>query len=468
MALAWLTDRLWNPWLLAAFLLTGLYVSIRSGFFQIFEWKLWLRTAAGGILTRPAERGKGELTQLQALSTALASTIGTGSIAGVATAIFLGGPGAVFWMWVSAFLGMMTGCVEKTLAVRYRRRGQDGAWQGGPVEYMEKGLHMRPLAVLFALACTAASLCGGDMVQSNSIAAALKAAFGWDRLTVGAVLAVLTGLVMVGGIGRIGTVCERLVPAMALLFLCGGGYALWVRHAALPAALGEIVTGALCPGAAIGGGAGYGMAAAMRYGVARGVFTNEAGLGSSAMAHAAARVKEPAEQGMRGMFEVFFATLVVCTVTALVILTSGVYDPAAARYALEGGLDTEDMLGAALSARAFSSALGGLGGPFVALCLLLFAFSSLLGWSYYGQQCLTWLAGSPRWVRLYRAVFLMFVVAGSVGEVGAVWQLADLCNGLMAAPNLLALLLLSPEALELIRIWTNGQKKEANRAAVPR
>ncbi|MCI2105240.1 MAG: alanine:cation symporter family protein [Intestinimonas sp.] len=461
MTLTLLADRLWNPWLLAAFLLTGLYYSVRSGFFQIFEWKLWMRTAIGGLLKRHTPGKDGDLTQLQALSTALASTIGTGSIAGVATAIFFGGPGAVFWMWVSAFLSMMTGCAEKTLAVRYRRRGPDGKWRGGPMEYMERGLHMRPLAAVFALACIAASLCGGDMVQSNSIATAMKTAFGWDRLAVGVVLAVLTGLVMMGGIGRIGTVCERLVPAMALLFLCGGGYVLWIRHTALPSALREIVLCALSPRAALSGGAGYSMAAAMRYGVARGVFTNEAGLGSSAMAHAAAQVREPAEQGMRGLFEVFFATLVVCTVTALVILTSGAYDPTAARFAMEGGMATEDMLGAALSAHAFSSVLGWLGGPFVALCLLLFAFSSLLGWSYYGQQCLTWLTGGVRWARPYQILFLLFTVAGSVGEVGTVWQLADLCNGLMAMPNLLALLLLSPEALRLIFDWTGVQKKSA-------
>ena len=314
---------IWNPWLLGGFLLLGLYYSLRSGFFQVFECRLWLRATLGSLL-RKRGRGNGKgLTQFQALSTALASTIGTGSIAGVATAIFYGGPGAVFWMWVSAFLGMMTGCAEKTLAVRYRQRNGAGAWQGGPMDYMERGLKLRPLAMSFSLFCVCASIGGGDMVQSNSIATSLEHAFGWDRLAVGCVTAVLTGLVILGGIGRIGRVSEKLVPVMALLFL-GGGVLVLARHAvAIPAALTEIFTQALTPKAALGGGMGYGMAAAMRYGVARGVFTNEAGLGSSAMAHAAADVDEPAEEGMWGLFEVFIATLLVCTVTALVILVSG-------------------------------------------------------------------------------------------------------------------------------------------------
>ena len=223
---------------------------------------------------------------------------------------------------------------------------------------------------------------------------------------------------------------------------------------ALPAALSAILQGAFAPRAAVGGGLGYTMAAAMRYGVARGVFTNEAGLGSSAMAHAAADVDHPAEEGMWGMFEVFVATGLVCTVTALAILTSGVYDPQKALAALEAGAVEDAMVGASLSAAAFSTVLGRWGGPFVAVCLLLFAFSSLLGWSYYGERSLSFLTGTRRWTGLYRLVFLLFVAVGSVSDVGAVWQVADICNGMMALPNLIALLLLSPEAFRLLRLWT--------------
>ena len=285
-----LGNFIWNPWLLGLFLLTGLYLSVRTGFFQFFACPLWLKTTLGSLFRTDRRQGKG-LTQLQALSTALAATIGTGSIAGVATAIFYGGPGAVFWMWVSAFLGMMTGCVEKILAVRYREPGRDGGWQGGPMYYMEKGLGSRFLAGWFALCCAAASLGGGNLVQSNSIAAALEASFGWNRLAVGVVTAVLTGVVICGGIGRIGRVSEKLVPCMALLFLGGGIVVLAVHAEAIPGALAGIVQGAFGTRAVVGGGMGYSVAAAMRYGVARGVFTNEAGMGSSAMAHAASDVR---------------------------------------------------------------------------------------------------------------------------------------------------------------------------------
>ena len=444
---------LWNPWLLGLFLLAGAYFTIRSGFFQIFGCGRWLRETLGGLLRpRRGEKGRG-LTQFQALSTALASTIGTGSIAGVATAIFFGGPGAVFWMWVSAFVGMMTGCVEKILAVRYHRRAPDGGWQGGPMCYMEEGLGSRFLAGWFSACCVAASLGGGSAVQANSIAAALESTLGWSRGAVAIGTALITGVVILGGIGRIGRVSEKLVPAMALLFLAGGGVVLCCRAQAIPGALEAIVEGAFAPRAALGGGAGYSMAAAMRYGVARGVFTNEAGMGSSAMAHAAARVDHPARQGMWGIFEVFLATLVVCSVTALVILTTGVYDPQTALAAIGAGEVTSDMVGAPLSAAAFAVVLGPAGRGLVAVCLLLFAFTSLLGWSYYGERGLEHLTGTSRWRGPYRAVYLLAVAAGGMGDVSAVWCMADILNGLMALPNLAALLLLSPQAFALLEQW---------------
>lgn len=447
-----LSDFIWSPWLLGLFLLTGLYFSVRTGFFQLFYCPLWLKTTLGSLL-KPRRRGEGGgLTQLQALATALASTIGTGSIAGVATAIFYGGPGAVFWMWVSAFLGMMTGCVEKILAVRYRER-TGGGWQGGPMCYMERGAGSRFLAVWFSVSCLGASLGGGNLVQANSIAAALESALGWDRLAVGVVTALLTGAVILGGIGRIGRVSETLVPCMALLFLGSGTIALLTHREALPGALLSIWEGAFCTRAALGGGIGYTVSAAMRYGVARGVFTNEAGMGSSAMAHAASDVRAPGEQGMWGIFEVFVSTVLVCSVTALVILTSGVYEPEAALAAIQRGEISSDMLGAPLSAAAFSTVFGVWGQLLVAVCLLLFAFTSLLGWSYYGERSLSCLAGKKRFLGVYRGVFLLAIVGGSVIDVSAVWQMADIFNGLMALPNLLTLLLLAGEGISLLEDW---------------
>ncbi len=440
-------DLLWNPWLLTAFLLVGLYYTLRTSFFQFFDFKIWWKSTAGNILrSRNAVSSRG-ITQFQALSTALAATIGTGSIAGVATAIFYGGPGAVFWMWVSALLGMMTGCAEKTLSVRYRLQTSDGGWQGGPMYYMEYGLHSKLLAAAFSLFCILETLVGGNLVQSNSIATALEASFQFDRLTVGIITTVLTGIVILGGIKRIGKVSEYLVPCMALLFLLGGLIVLIVHHRSLPEAIRMIFREALSPKAACGG---YGAGAAMRYGVARGVFTNEAGLGTSAMAHAAADVDSPAHQGMWGIFEVFIATIVICSITSLVILTSGVYNIDAALQAILSGHVENSMLGAPLSSAAFSTVFGSFGGVFVSVCLILFAFTSLLGACYYGEQCISYLTGSRRIIPFYRVFFLAAIIFGSISDLSATWLLVDLTNGLMAIPNLAALLLLSNRAIELI------------------
>ncbi len=447
-----LTDFMWNPWLLGLFLFTGLFYSVRTGFFQLFGIKRWLRATFGSLL-RSGERSGTGITRFQALATALASTIGTGSIAGVATAIFFGGPGAVFWMWVSALLGMMTGCAEKVLAVRYRRLKPDGTWEGGPMHYLTHGLHSPFLATWFALACVGGALVGGDLVQSNSIAQALHTLFGWDRLFIGLATAGLAGVLLVGGIGRIARFSEVLVPVMALLFLGSGAVVLWVRRAYLPGALKQIVTCALTPAAAVGGVGGYAFSAALRYGVARGVFTNEAGMGSSALAHANADTKMPGEQGMWGILEVFAATLVICTMTALVILTTGVYNPAQALTAIRSGDLSGAGVGVPLTAASFAVVLGRAGEWVVSVCLLLFAFSSLLGWSYYGETALGWLVRGRGWKTVWRAVFLGMTVVGSVGEVSLVWQLVDLFTALMALPNLAALLVLSPQIMDCLNSY---------------
>ena len=441
--LAHLTDFIWSPWLLGLFLLTGLVYSLGSGFFQIFGFRLWLRSTLGSLFHGRKKAGGG-LSSLQALATALASTMGTGSIAGVATALTLGGPGAVFWMWISALLAMMTGCGEKLLAVKYQRLAPGGGLQGGPMFYLRDGVGSPLLAGWFALACLPATLAGGNLVQSSSIALSLEAAFGLERVWAGVVTTLLAGLVMVGGIGRIAKVSSALVPAMALLYLGSGSLVLAGNWRAIPEAVELIFTCALSPSAALGGGAGWTVASALRYGVARGVFTNEAGLGTSAMAHGAAQVDHPARQGMWGIFEVFLSTLVVCTVTALTILVSGAWEPA----------NPSMLTGAPLTAAAFGSVLGRAGEGVVALSLLLFAFSSILGWSYYGQQCLRYLSGGDRLLPAYRTVFLACTLAGALWEPGAIWLLVDLSNALMALPNLAALLMLAPEALSTLRQWT--------------
>lgn len=444
-----IANRLWQPWLLGLFLLTGLYCSVRSGFFQLFGIRRWWRGSVGSLLSkRKRTTCDGSLTQTQALATALASTIGTGSIAGVATAIFFGGAGAVLWMWVSALLGMMIGFVEKSLAIKHRRYTPSGGWEGGPMCYMERGLGWRLGAKWFSFWCVFAALSGGAMVQSNSIATSLSAAFGFPRLCVGIATALLVGVVVLGGIGRVGRVSEKLVPLMAALFLGAGLIVVLAHRDRLLSVLQEIVAAALTPRSLAGGAAGYGVLSALRYGVARGVFTNEAGVGSSAIAHASADTSDPTEEGFWGMFEVFFATLVVCTVTALAILTSDVYSAEAALTAIAEHAVTAEQTGAPLAGAAFATVLGQNGYTVVSVCLFLFAFTSLLGWSCYGEQGLACLTGEPRLRLPFRLVFLLAVVLGSVGDVTEVWALSDICNGLMAVPNLLAILSLTPKELK--------------------
>jgi AGCS family alanine or glycine:cation symporter len=325
--------------------------------------------------------------------------------------------------------------------------------------YLSRRLGWKKGAAWFSLWCVLASLTGGALVQSNSISAALYTAFHWDRRLVGILTALCAGVVILGGIGRVGKVSQALVPAMAALYLTAGMGVILAHRGALLPALREIVACALCPRAALGGGAGYGISQAIRYGVARGVFTNEAGVGSSAIAHAAANTDSPAREGYWGMFEVFFATLVVCSVTALAILTGGVYDPAAALSALERGQVGESMTGAPLASAAFGTLYGRWGGIIVAVCLLLFAFTSLLGWSYYGERGLAHLTGDTSLRRPFRLLFLLAVAFGSAGGVGQVWALSDISNGLMALPNLLALAILAPEAWQLARDTGKNEQK---------
>lgn len=450
-----LSGFLWGGPLLVAFLLVGGYYSVRTGFFQLFHLPLWWKTTAGSLLKRKKGSGKG-ISQLQAMSAALASVIGTGSIAGVATAIFYGGPGTVFWMWVSAVLGMMTGCAEKTLAVRYREKDADGQWQGGPMEYMRKGLRLPKLAVIFAIFGTAEALAGSNLAQANSIATTLSAAVGADRRVVGVILAVIVSIMLVGGIKRVGRFSELLVPLMALLFAGGGLVVILANWRAVPEAFAQIISYAFAPKAVVGG---YSMGMALRYGVARGVFTSEAGLGMSAIVHACADVEEPAEQGMWGIFEVFFSTIVICTVTALVILTSGVYVPEQALIMIESGSVPESMLGAPLVSGCFESVLGEAGEWIVTVSLILFAFTSLLGGGYCGRRGLETLTKSKWVLGAYHLGLPAFIIVGAVADLTAVWEVVDLLCGLLALPNLLALMLLSPEVLWLLRRWQDRSPK---------
>lgn len=453
--IAKLSGMLWGGPLLAAFLLVGGYYSIRTGFFQIFHLPLWWRTTVGSLVQKRERTGEG-ITQLQALSTALAGIIGTGSVAGVAAAIFYGGPGAVFWMWMSALLGAMTGFAEKTLAVRHREKGPDGQWRGGPMQYIKKGLNLPALARFVAVLGVAETLLGSNLAQANSIATALAGTAGANRRAVGMVLAALVSVILVGGIRRIGGLCEFLVPLMAVLYIGGGLAVIIVHYRQIPAALEQILRYAFAPRAVVGG---YSMGTALRYGVARGVFTNEAGLGMASMAHACAEVKEPGEQGMWGIFEVFFATIVICSVTSFVILTSGLYVPEEAMSMIRGGNVPASMLGAPLVAGCFAAVMGRAGEWLVTVSLILFAFTSLIGAGYCGRRCVEELCAS-RWLMvLYHLILPACIIMGAVADLTTVWELVDLLNAMLAIPNLAALLLLSPEALWCLRRFLAVQRE---------
>ncbi len=429
----------WGPVMLVFLVGTGVLLTVRLGGIQLTRLPQALR-----LVFFPADDDceDGDISAFQALTTALSATIGTGNIAGVATAIYLGGPGAVFWMWVCAVFGMATKYAEAVLAVHYRQQLPDGTMQGGPMRYISDGLGLKWLGMVFAVMGSIAAFGIGSMVQSNSVAVALKSTMGIPTLATGVVLAVLAALVIIGGIKRIGRVTARLVPFMAVLYVVAALVVLGINAAALPAALAMIFEHAFSASAASGGFAGATVAMAIRFGVARGVFSNEAGLGSAPIAHAAARTSSPVRQGLIAMTGVFFDTIIVCTMTALVILSSGQWDCGKSS--------------SALTAAAFQSALPGSGGLIVAIALAIFAYSTIIGWAYYGEQCIEYVFGL-RARTPYRYLFCIVVAVGAVQKIGFVWDFSDTMNGAMAIPNLIGLIGLSGVVVKLTRDYLRAK-----------
>lgn len=425
----------WGPPMLILLVGTGIYLTIRQGWPQVSKFGYAMRHTVGKLAEK-GEGKKGEVTPFQALATAMAGTVGTGNIAGVATAIAIGGPGAVFWMWLSAFFGMCTKYSEVLLAVHYREVKPDGSVLGGPFQYIEKGLHAKWLALLFALFGGLASFGIGNMTQANSVAHALETSFGVPRLVSGIIMMLITGVVVLGGLKSIVRVTEKLVPFMAIFYVLGGIALIVMNIGKLPAALALIFREAFTGTAAVGGFAGSTVMLAMTKGIARGVFSNEAGLGSAPIVHAAARVDHPVQQGLWGIFEVFMDTIVICSITALGIVMTGAWQTGKS--------------GAELTMTAFDQALPHFGTFVVSIGLALFAYSTLLSWQYYGEKCWEYLGGTG--VRLpYRILFLPPIVLGAIGALDFLWDLADTLNGLMAIPNLIALLGLSPVIIKLTR-----------------
>jgi len=440
---SFVNNIVWGPPILVLIVGTGLYLSVKTGFFSITKLGYILKNTLLKMFSKE-QKGEGEVTAFQAVATALAATVGTGNIAGVATAIALGGPGAIFWMWLAAIVGMTTKFAEVVLSVNFREKTEDGRFVGGPMYYIENGLgkSWKWLAVLFAFFGALASFGIGNMTQANSVAMAVQESFNIPPLATGITLAVLTFLVIVGGIKRIGKITEKLVPLMSAIYILGGLFILFSNLGAIPGAFALIFSRAFTGTAAIGGFAGSTMAMAIRFGIARGVFTNEAGLGSAPIAHAAATTDHPVRQGLWGVFEVFMDTIVICSITALAIITTGVWETG--------------ETGAVLTTMSFNAAIPG-GGLIVTIGIVLFAFSTILGWAYYGERCLEYLAGTKP-ILAYRLAWVVFVVIGAIGGLEFIWSLADTLNGLMAIPNLVGVFFLSGTVFKLTKEFFSKEK----------
>ena len=454
-----LSDWIWGLPLSVLLFASGLLLTFVTGFVQIRN----LGRATRLVLSRSSrtedgapESRQGDISPFQALMTSLSATVGNGNIAGVATAIAAGGPGAAFWMWVTAIFGMATKYSEAVLAVRFRERTPDGSTVSGPMYYCERGIRHRALGMflgrLFAVCGGVTALIGtGNLFQSQQIALAANRQFGTPFWITGLAVSVLVGLVILGGIKRIGRVAEKLVPAMIVFYFAGALLVLVTHFSSIPAAIVLIVKSAFNPQAALGGAIGIGIQHAMRFGVARGVLSNESGLGSAAIAHGAARAKSPVDQGHIAMMGTFIDTIIVCSLTAMVITLSGAYDHATFRVG-EGGLSGSDLTVSAFH-RGLPSPIASWGGGGVVLASLVFGFTTMIGWSYYGQVCLEYLFGL-KIIRPYRIVYVILLFAGALftGKYATiVTNVGDICNASMALPNLIALVLLCGTVRRLTR-----------------
>ena len=456
----WLNGIAWGPWMLLLLVGTGVYLSIRVGFIQFGKFGYAMKNTLGKIFKK-TEAGEGEITPFQAVATALAATVGTGNIAGVTGAICVGGPGAVFWMWISALFGMVTKYAEVVLAIRYRERNAEGDWVGGPMYYIRNGLGKgwNWLACVFCLLGALAAFGIGNMTQVNTIATAINTAidsFGGSTASftvnflgqtvpissvmIGCVVALIVGMVLFGGIKRIGAVAETMVPVMAAIYILASLIVIGCNIGNIGNVFVIIFKGAFSAEAALGGAFGITIMTTIQKGVGRGVFSNEAGLGSAPMAHAASSEKDPVKQGLYGIFEVFMDTIVICTLTALTLLCG-------ASDKIVWGQNA----GAELISASFSGVFGAqIGSTIVAVGITLFALSTILSWSLYGTRCCEFLLGGKA-ARVYQVLFVCVILVGATLKLGLVWDIADTLNGFMAIPNLVALLGLSPVVIKLTK-----------------
>lgn len=450
----------WPALILLAFV--GVFMTCRTKFFQISHFGHWIKETIGSIFHKDVvgHTEDRSISQFQSLCTALAATVGTGNIVGVAGAIMVGGPGAVFWMWLIAFFGMMTSYAENVLGIFYRRRNSVGEWSGGAMYYLRDGLGAKKgcktiglvLAVAFSVFCFLASFGIGNMTQINSISGNMNSVFGVPTWVTGIVIVIVAGLVILGGLKRIASVTEKIVPFMVILYVAGSIAIFCLNISMVGPVFKSIFTRAFCLEAAAGGAAGTVMKLAIEQGMKRGVFSNEAGLGSSVMANSSSNVKEPARQGMWGIFEVFADTIIVCTLTAFSVLSSGLVD-------LETGVtqavyDGVELTGANLVGTVFSMHFGFAGAAFVAISVMLFAFSTCLGWSHYGSKACEFLFGE-KITKVYQVVFVLATFGGAVMGENLAWSIADTLNGMMMLPNLVGVLVLSPVVVKITKNYVD-------------
>ena len=466
----------WGPWMLILLVGTGIYLSIRVGFIQFGRFGYAMKNTVGKMFKK-VEAGEGEVTPLQAVTTALAATVGTGNIAGVTGAIIVGGPGAVFWMWVSALFGMVTKYAEVVLSIKYRERNAKGDWVGGPMYYIKNGLGKgwAWLGYVFCVLGALAAFGIGNMTQVNTIASSINNAidqFGGNTaattvalfgqtvpvssIVIGVIIAIIVALVLLGGIKRIGSVTEKLVPVMAAIYIIGAFIVIFSNLNAIGPAFGMIFKGAFSADAALGGATGIAIMTTIQKGVGRGVFSNEAGLGSAPIAHAASSEKDPVKQGLYGIFEVFMDTIVICTLTSICMLICTA-DAQAGGLAIDWGSNAMDST--ALMADSFGTVFGGkIGALIIAVGISLFALSTVLSWSLYGTRCFEFLF-KGKGLRIYQLIFVVAVVIGSTLKMSLVWNIADTLNGFMALPNLVALLGLSGVVIKLTKEHFSQLKK---------
>nr|WP_065868453.1 sodium:alanine symporter family protein [Streptococcus mutans] len=437
-----LDSFVWGVPLLVLLVGTGIYLSTRLRLLQVLKLPLAFK------LIFAEDKGEGDISSFAALATALAATVGTGNIVGVATAIKAGGPGALFWMWIAAFFGMATKYAKGLLAIKYRTKDANGEVSGGPMYYIINGMgkKWKPLAIFFALAGILVAFLGiGTFSQVNSITASLKNSFNWSPQIVSILIAIVVAVIIFGGIQSIAKVSEKLVPFMAAAYIIATLIVIFMHYNHIIPAIEQVFSGAFTGTAAVGGFAGAVVKEAIQNGIARGVFSNESGLGSAPIAAAAAKTHEPAEQGLISMTGTFIDTLVICTLTGLSILVTG-------KWTVKG------LEGAPLTQSAFATVFGNIGVLVLTLCLVLFAFTTILGWSYYGERCFEFLFGVKH-INIYRSIFIIMVALGGFLELDLIWTIADIVNGLMAIPNLIALLALSPIIIAETRNYFKRKNK---------